>query len=242
MGKLITILTGQRTGSNLCQEIIRSSGANVLGEFFAFKEGGGFRDKKCKEKDDPIKHLKERIKKDNKDLNVLRVMDGHFNPYGRNEKFKKVLSIVEYSDYVIILNRNSLLDQYASFLFANQNDVWIKYQESSLLSKVVSHGFKKVEKKPTFNSGSFERYKNNIQKSQYLYKTAVRGARNLNIINYEGILNNNLNIDYIIPEEWKLGLKVNKDYKIPLKISKNIPIWEKFTNPEDVKNYISWNY
>ena len=59
MSKLITILTGQRAGSNLCQEIIKSCGINVLGEFFVFKEGGGFRDKKCKEKDDPIKYLKK---------------------------------------------------------------------------------------------------------------------------------------------------------------------------------------
>ena len=240
---LLGIYTSQRCGSNLCEGLLHRHGIRPFGEQFCFDQGGLIKGKHVKTKY-PVTHLQNLINSCAPGNYSVRIMTSHFKHYDKEVAFEKMLSIGQCCDHIIILKRQFFF-KYTSQQIASITGQWVSFGKGKGgvmgLGKKFSRLYKKPSKtkqKPYFDAKAYTRWKAGDDRRFEMFSEMFPAA---NYITYKGMLESDLDINYIIPDEWNVNLELNDSVELPIKQVKENKTgsepWLLYENPEVAKEY-----
>ena len=217
---LIGIYTSQRCGSNLCESLLHRHGVKPFGEQFCFKEGGGLITGKHRKTNYPVTHLSRLLNSSGSGDYSVRVMTSHFKHYSEAEAYEKMLSVGNMCDHIIILQREFFY-KYTSQKVADITGQWVSYGDDKSgvtgLRGKFSSLFKRdkiSDSKPVFDEKQYVRWEKTYQDRFETMNHMFPDAHN---VTYRGLLESNMNINYLLPTNWNIETRIDSSVEMPIK-------------------------
>lgn len=246
---LIGIYTSQRCGSNLCESLLHKYGVKPFGEQYCFKEEGGLIRSKHKKTDQPVTHLTNLMSDSPDGYYSVRVMTSHFKHYSEADAHEKMLSVGNMCDNIIILKREFFY-KYTSQKIADITGQWVSFGSKGSGVMGIGDRFSKLFKrkkqewvKPVFEPKEYSRWEKTYDERFDVMNKMFPNAHN---ITYRGIIESDMDINYIIPHDWNIRLNIRDDIDLPVKQIENndskLSPWTLYSNPDDAKRLYDKNH
>lgn len=241
---LIGIYTSQRCGSNLCESLLHKYGVKPFGEQYCFKEEGGLIRGKHKKTDQPVTHLTNLMSCSPDGNYSVRVMTSHFKHYNVADAHEKMLSVGNMCDNIIILKREFFY-KYTSQKIADITGHWVSFGSKGSGVMGIGDKFSKLFRrkkqewiKPVFEPEKYNRWEKTYDER---FDAMNRMFPNAHNITYRGIIDSDMDIKYILPEQWNVETALDTTVQLPTKQVSNNKTgsdpWKLYQNSEVAKEY-----